>query len=487
VSFITVLLQYYVLKINPEEIIHTYQTPIKLFHQGIKADATRLDYTNKLKKIVCEFLENILVGNPEKVRQALSKPKPKGLVNGKQREFCDADFEERVNEFVKKSKADQDWAEDIVLKLVEKLCDRTQLPRTNPEYLAVSSINNYVRPIQKLFKMNKVAISWDRIYSTFPEDENKDETREYTISEIRKMLDHSRTIDKVLILLATSSGIRAGAFNFQWKHLHPVYLYNGRYCWEEQDVTESVTREGKVVCALIKIYANSSSEYFAFTTPECWQSVQAYRETWIKETGREPEPEDPFFKRIGSPFVHSLDDIGIRKRMQRIVKEAGLRPPLPVGSRRHAVPLFNGFRRYFNKANKKALEKGSMLASLILKENMMGHTGLIKLDKNYFKAHVSELIEEYIQAVPNLTISDTERQKAVIKKQETEIHALRKKDARIDELEYIIQKKDQEVDQKINDIADKIAEMYDMNRKRANKNMDKIDAEFNNKYGTPKE
>lgn len=227
-------------------------------------------------------------------------------------------------------------------------------------------------------------------------------------------------------------------------------------------------------------------EYFAFTTPECWQSVQAYKETWIKDTGREPKPEDPFFKRVGSPFVHSLDDIGIRKRMQRIVREAGLRPPLPVGSRRHKVPLFNGFRRYFNKANKKALEKGSMLASLILKENMMGHTGLIKLDKNYFKVHISELIEEYIQAVPNLTISDTERQKAVIKKQENEINVLRKKDARIDELEYIVKKKDQETDQKIKraiaestkDIADRIAKIYDIEKKKTMNKIDKSDVKF---------
>jgi len=443
------------LKIQPEEIVHTYQTPIKLFHQGIKSEATRLDYTNKLKKVVCEFLENVLEGEPEKVRQALSKPKPKGLVNGKQREFCDADFEERVNEFVKKSKMNPEWAEDVVLKLVEKLRDRTQLPKTNPEYLAVASINNYVRPIQKLFKMNKVGISWDRIHSLFPEDENKDDTREYTISEIKKMLGHSRTVDKVLILLASSSGIRAGAFNFKWKHLFPVYFYNGRYCWEEQDVTESVTKEGKVVCVLLRIYANSSSEYFAFATPEFWEAVQRYKETWIKDTRKEPKPEDPFFKNVGSLVIKPLDDIGIRKRMQKIVKESGLRPPLPKGSRRHKVPLFNGFRRFFNKTNKKSLEKGSMLASLILKENMMGHTGLIKLDKNYFKIHVSELIEEYLQAVPNLTIEDSERQQIQIANQERKISILEKKEERITTLENKLENSDEKWAKKFEDMAKK--------------------------------
>jgi len=427
------------MKINPEEVSHSIQRPLSLFQQGIKSNATRLDYTNKLKKVVCEFLEPVLTGNPEKVREAKTKPKPKGLVNGKQREFCDADFEERVNEFVERGKKSPDWAENIVLTIVEKLRGRTQLPASNPEYLSVASINNYVRPIQKLFKMNKIVISWDRIHSLYPEQEIRDETREYTYDEIRKMLDHSRTMDKVLILLASSSGIRAGAFNFKWKHLFPVYHYQDRYCWEDQDVTESVVRDGKVVCALIRIYANSISEYFAFTTPEFWKAVLAYKETWIEDTSKEPRPEDSFFKRVGSPFANSLNDIGIRKRMQRIVKEAGLRTPLPVGKRRHKVPLFNGFRRFFNKANKKSLAQGSMLASLILKENMMGHTGLIKLDKNYFKSHVHELIDEYLLSVPNLTISDEERQKAVIEKLRIDNSDLQKKNEKISELEKTIE------------------------------------------------
>jgi len=45
----------------------------------------------------------------------------------------------------------------------------------------------------------------------------------------------------------------------------------------------------------------------------------------------------------------------------------------------------------------------------------MGHTGLIRLDKNYFKTHLSELIEEYLSAISNLTISEEMRQKFEIK------------------------------------------------------------------------
>jgi len=211
-------------------------------------------------------------------------------------------------------------------------------------------------------------------------------------------------LDKVLVLLASSSGIRAGAFTFQWKHVIPIYLHDEKYVWEEQDVTESVTQKVPIVAALIRIYANSSSEYVAFTTPECWNAIQEYRQQWIQEIRHEPKPEDPFFKKSG-PFVRELSEMGLRKRLERILKESGIRPPLATGMRRHKIPAFNGFRRFFNKANKKSFSNNSVLASLIFKETMMGHGGLIQLDKNYFKSHIDELIEEYVNAVPNLTIS----------------------------------------------------------------------------------
>ena len=71
--------------------------------------------------------------------------------------------------------------------------------------------------------------------------------------------------------------------------------------------------------------------------------------------------------------------------------------------------MMNGFRRFWNKACKESLSRESPLAALIKKEYMIGHAGLVKLDHNYFKAHVLELAEEYVLSVPALTIGDAER------------------------------------------------------------------------------
>ncbi len=156
------------------------------------------------------------------------------------RKFYDADFEVRANEFVERARKDHEWVEDVLMKLVEKFRQRTQLPKDDPNYLNPISIKNYLMAVQKLLDMNRVPISWKLIRSTTPQVEEKDDTRGYTYEEIQKMLHHARVMDRVIILLAASSGIRAGAFVFKWKHLFPIYLYEGSYLWEDEDVTESV-------------------------------------------------------------------------------------------------------------------------------------------------------------------------------------------------------------------------------------------------------
>ncbi|MCE2506869.1 MAG: integrase [Nitrosopumilaceae archaeon] len=437
------------MEIHPDEITRTRNSPLELFYSSLRAEATKSDYDRKLRKVLCEFFKPILKGDPELVKRKESEPKLKK--QGVKRQFSDADFEARAAEFVNRAKEDPDWAEDVMMKLGQKFKERALLPKNDPNYISSVSLKNYFVPIQKLLEMNRVNLSWKRIRSTFPEIEGKDETREYTYAEIQKMLSCCKTMDKVLVLLAASSGIRAGAFVFQWKHIVPIYLYEDQFVWEEQDVTESVSQKAPIAAAMIRIYANSSSEYVAFTTPECWNAVEQYRHQWILETGHEPKPEDPFFKKSG-PFARELSEMGLRKRLERILKESGIRPPLSNGMRRHKVPIFNGFRRFFNKANKKSLSSNSVLASLILKETMMGHGGLIQLDKNYFKSHVYELIEEYVNAVPNLTISKEMRLQAENLKLNEEKSELEKKNEELMKMHIDMEKIKQRLD---------ISEKYD--------------------------
>jgi hypothetical protein len=58
----------------------------------------------------------------------------------------------------------------------------------------------------------------------------------------------------------------------------------------------------------------------------------------------------------------------------------------------------------------------------------------VKLDRNYFKTHLAELVEEYLNAVPHLTISYEEREKALNKKLGIENKELYQKNIEIAEL-----------------------------------------------------
>ncbi len=316
-------------------------------------------------------------------------------------------FEERTTELFKKASTDQEWVMTLLLTISKKLRARTELEHTDPDHLSPISVGNPFKALRKLFDMNDVPIVWKRVYATFPERMSYSNTRGYTRKEIQKMLDYARgSIDRAIILVAASSGIRRGAFDgLKWENVTPVYKVDNKIVL---DITESEVKSAEIVCAILVIYEGSNQEYSAFITPEAYQSILDYKASWIREVGREPRPTDPLFKQEGD-MIRPLKHWGIAERILNILELSGIRKPLPKGRKLHDVPWMNGFRRFFNKSNKETISRDSPLAALIKKEYMMNHVGLVKLDRNYFKTNVTDLIEEYLNAVPNLTISDEER------------------------------------------------------------------------------
>lgn len=438
------------MEIRPEEVIQTTDHPIKLFYSALNNPTTRRNYTNMLKKIMCEYLKPIIKVDATLVQQEQKKKKHY------KRTFSDADFEIRVNEFVKNAKKDPKWAEAVLLTLVTKLMEKTKLPPTDPQHFKSVSVGNNLKPIKKLFDMNSVPMTWARIYNLISDENDiKDKSRGYTIEEIQKILKHCTPMETVMVLLGACSGIRAGGFPLKWENIHPIYQVEDQYVWEPEEVTESISEKYPVVCGMLKIYADSKEEYFAFVTPEWLDAAQIYKESWIKETNRVPRPEDPLFKRAGM-LVRELKYDSIRKRMERVIGDSGIRKRLLGSKQKYNIPLFNGLRRFFNKQNKKSLSKNSRLASLILKETMMGHEGLIKLDKNYFKEHIDELIEEYLHSISNLTIDDSARKQLELDRVNKEKSELEKSDVAIKQLKKKLAKAESKWDNFIDSIMGKL-------------------------------
>ena len=398
-------------RISPEELEDSSK-PIELFRSSLRSSSATLEeYEIYLKKFVVETLDDILVSDG---------------------------FENRVNEFVNKAKSDEKFASKVLVALVTELRKKTELGPQNPDYIKPRTIHNWINAIKKLLDMNEIPIVWKKIRSMIPPEVVNDNSRGWKKDEIEKMLRFARADDRCAILIACSSGIRLGAFAFCWKDVRPVYHYNGKYLFEDEDVTESVEKNGKIVCGMILIYGDSKERYFAFITPETLNAVSDYKEKWIQEIGRPPRDEEPFFRAyrifIKGGVIRTLSESGLADRINLIAREAGLRNPLVKGKKRHEVPLMNGFRRFLNKQMKSSKSKNSTLAELIFSERLMGHGGLIPLDYNYFKSNIVELIEQYLVAIPNLTISKEMRQKEIIKQQNEEINELKKRELEIESL-----------------------------------------------------
>ena len=371
------------MKITREEFENgagvTDAAPLDLFRQGIRAEATRAFYTRTLRRILCDILEDVLEGT----------------------------FEQRAAQFVRLGVDEPNRLLGLLLQISRKLRERSELPHDHKEYMNPSSIHNYFKPIKKLLDMNDVAMKWKRVNATFPERDNLMETRGWERSEIQQILGHAKSLrDKAIVLVAASSGMRAGGFELlRWSDLRPLYRGDdGRLGFGD-----GVAAGSPPACAMLTVYGRTSASYPAFITPEAYAAIMTYRGIWARDVGRQPKPSEPLFKNNWDRRPIAVSASGVNNNVDRMAKAAGLRSPGQKSRRRYNVPIMNGFRRFWNKTCKESVSGESSLAALIKKEYMMGHVGLVNLDRNYFKTHVLELAEEYVHSVSALTIGNEER------------------------------------------------------------------------------
>ena len=366
-------------KLRPEDVRPvSEEDPLRRFHAAIRATATDKNYTTMLRQILCDIFEDILHGA----------------------------FEERVKEFVEIGRNEQEKMLGILLGLSRLVCERTKKDRSDPDYLNPSSVPIYFFILMKLLKANGVEVNWNRVKQTFPELDNVDDTRGWTREEIRRMLDHAKNSrERAAILILASSGMRVGGMMLRWGDLTRIYGVDGRMVMEE-DLKGRVS--GELACVAVRVYRNSSEEYVTFITPEAYRALMEYAAEWEAKVGRKPGKVDPIFKNTQRPpaMINVNNISGI---MRRITSHAGVRKRQRDNPARWEVPLLRGFRRFFNKTMKDAKTRESALSALTKIEFMVGHKGITPLDRSYYKTNPQELAETYVNVIPNLTISESER------------------------------------------------------------------------------
>jgi len=363
--------------------VNSRNDPYQLFLDSIRSPATLRRYKNHLHtflKLIPNQLYIDTLGKTPKNRDAKTLAK----------------F------FVELAKKDMDKASDIIAAFIKE--DRK---RVDSGEISSQTIPNHIKPIKVLLDANRVPIHWKSLHKLLPRREAKSKDRAYTKEEIQKMLQVTNDItDKVIILMFSSGGFRLESWDyFTWKDI--VFFKN-----------DDDTYKG----AALRIYRGDPESYFTFITPEACKSLELYRESWKADIGVYPKPDDPLIKSIRYPVIRRLNQKGVRKRIDTVVTDIGLRPPLSPNQKRHEVQLDHGFRKYFNTMLRRAK------VDFLDKEDMMGHkVGLEKHYERYLEEDF-ERFPEYQKAIPFLTISDEERirlENEKLKEEKSELNQLK--------------------------------------------------------------
>jgi len=377
------------------EDIKMRSDPYQVFLDSIRDPSTKRRYKN----LLYTFLKLV----PDKIYSDYLRKKPKD-----QKPSTLAGF------FVELARKNPDIASDIIAAYIKE--DRKRVASGE---ISAQTLPNHTKPIKALLNANRIAIHWKSLNNLMPRRESSSKDRAYTREEIQKMLTVSNDItDKVIILLFSSGGFRLEAWDyFTWK-----------------DVIFFKNRDGSYKGASLLVYRGDVESYWTFITPEACKALELYRETWKSDIGSYPRPDDPLVKSVRFPVIRRLNQKGVRKRIDKIVHDIGLRPPLPEGKKRHEVQLDHGFRKYFNTMMRRAK------VDYLDKEDMMGHK--IGLEKHYerYQEEDFERFPEYQKAIPFLTVSDSERQKIELDKERAEKSELQKKVEEISDLKEEQQK-----------------------------------------------
>ncbi len=246
-------------------------------------------------------------------------------------------------------------------------------------------------------------------------------TKPFTTEEIELMLDSTKSRrTKALIHFIASTGIRPAALVdpvLRMKHL------------EKLDD-----------CYAVKVYDESKEGYWAFLTPEATKSMDRYL-NWRQVHGEEFDPETVVFININRNMTKKeqatkqkeyVTDGSLSRIIYDLIKHAGI-TRTKVGNQRYDKAVVYGFRKRFNTILKLNNDVNSNIT-----EKLMAHKR--GLDGTYLQPTKEECYQEFVKAMFELTIDDSERKQVEIDKIKIEKTELQNK---INEIEELKQNQDQ--------------------------------------------
>jgi len=260
--------------------------------------------------------------------------------------------------------------------------------------------------LSHFYSVNDVTINLHKIrrFSTPSSDQKIKRSRNgnagYSTEQIQRVLEFCDERTRAIVLIYCSTGMRAAA-------LQEIKV---------GDLELIDAERGGFQLYQITVYQGYREEYITYCTPECTKAIDSYLQ-YRQRSGEKLTDDSPLIREQfnqDEPFKAKHARSVAYQTIQKILKEklvqSGVRTVVHTGESpgariRKDVPLTHGFRKFFNTA--------LMNADVhpIMKELLMGHS--IKLDDFYYdkdsKKSKQKLLDEYVKAIDNLTISEENR------------------------------------------------------------------------------
>lgn len=274
------------------------------------------------------------------------------------------------------------------------------------EGLSGMSIRCYLTAIESFFDCNRKFYYKKALHKLFPEIEKAGNEKSYTTEDAQKMLSSTTSKrNKALIHFLASTGARPASIAdpvLQFKHITPMSFG----------------------CKAILIYENSKEEYWVFLTPEASLALDDYRDE-RKRNGELVNLESMVFRshnhaKNKKVRIEPLSIKGLQFVINGILKKSGIER-IKRGNR-YDKAICYGFRKRFNTILKLDNNVNSNIA-----EKLMAHKR--GLDGRYLTPTREQCFAEFVKAIPELTIDESQRLRIRLKESKSD------KDSRISKLE----------------------------------------------------
>jgi hypothetical protein len=383
----------------------TQQSPLYPFMYALKSSEARRQYPKRLKMLF----------------DYIRLP---GLLEEQAREFLDRASEKNIQS-----------AQDSIMKFLD-----FHKERVRHKELAAGTLKNYYRAAKLFCEMNDLTLNWKRISKGLPRAKNSSNDRAPTVEEIRKLVEYPDRRIKPIVYAMASSGFRLGGWDYlQWKHVSPV-----------------TNEKEEVIAAKLLIYADEPEEYYTFITPEAYSAIKDWMdfrasygekitgESWLMRDLWQTTNMNYGAKWGLATNPKKLQSIAVKRLLDRALWEQGIRHTLPPGKKHHEWKGAHGYRKFYK-------SRAEQIMRPINVETTMGHD--LGMSESYWKPTEREVLEDYLKAVPLLTINGDN---VILQKQVEELDEKSKNN------DYIIRGKLEEKDEQIKNLSEKFESMQSM-------------------------